>query len=198
MSRFQTSIDPFSPFADRRKVTRYARAEPTRVLEQQRPGPVTVYLGDGRPMRHEPDRRINVRMSTPKCLLDGSSEAAKQRQRAHRMATFAIVVRTGTIGPDHDPYGTERVIVRNKATGVRGEWYSDGLGRNSSKVLDATGVVARHEEWMDGHGGAGKASTEANARRKFTELVGIDPDEARGWYDECYEPDAYGSARQFM
>lgn len=58
-----------------------------------------------------------------------------------------IDIKTGTIGPRHDPYGTTEVRIAN---GIRrATFYSDGLGQYRFNLFE-DGFPVRSEEWVDG------------------------------------------------
>lgn len=62
--------------------TRVAKSTPKRVIEQSKPGPITIIQPESRAMvKEEPEwkRKVDVPMSTPPCLLQPDTEAGKKR-----------------------------------------------------------------------------------------------------------------------
>lgn len=99
-----------------------------------------------------------------------------------------IDIRTGTIGPAHDPYGTETVIVTT-ASGREIRHYHDGLGCIIVRV-DGTEVISSLS-------GDDKAVRD-HAAEVFHLHAGISLDDAKQQYGEEYEPDPMGSPSMYM
>jgi hypothetical protein len=58
-----------------------------------------------------------------------------------------IDIKTGVIGPKHDPYGT--ATIRIATDGRCAKLYTDGLGLNRFELTES-GFPTRLEEWRDG------------------------------------------------
>ena len=99
-----------------------------------------------------------------------------------------IDIRTGTIGPAHDPYGTEQVIVTTDG-GRKISHYHDGLGCIIVRVDDT--------EVISSLSGGDKAVRE-HAAEVFHLHAGVSLDEAKHQYDAGYEPDPMGSPSMYM
>lgn len=108
-----------------------------------------------------------------------------------------ITVRTGQIGPVHDPYSTETVTV--KANGRKAEFYSDGLGRRHLWLgdLNVHEVCVREDEWFDKGGNREKCQlTKANIL--FRRHVGLTVDEAVHEFERTWRPDPMGSLSDYI
>jgi hypothetical protein len=71
-------IDLSKPHLPLDRIHKIARAKHSMRIEQEKPGPVTIYLGDGRAML--PVRKPSApRMPVPPCLMNDDTEAGRQR-----------------------------------------------------------------------------------------------------------------------
>lgn len=97
---------------------------------------------------------------------------------------LVINVRNGQIGPQHDPYGTQTILVKD---GPRtAELYSDGLGANRL-TLTTAGAVMREETWTQ-RGGIKSRTRWLKAQILFRHHVGISADDALDEYECAYTP----------
>lgn len=114
------------------------------------------------------------------------------------MARF-VDIHTGAIGPSHDPYGYERITVKNDArTAV---FYEDGLGRCKLELWeteDGAKVLRRKLEWHDVTYTKESTNKEALAKILFRRWVGLSIDGARQEYGESYEADPMGPLSRYI
>jgi hypothetical protein len=101
-----------------------------------------------------------------------------------RYGQFIITLRTGTIGPAHDPYGTTRVTV-NAPNGDHATLYTNGLGMCRAEFRSGTdgGRSARAIEWFDaGHDDRRARQCELKANLIARRSIGLRFDEAERVY----------------
>lgn len=116
------------------------------------------------------------------------------------MNTHMIDVRTGQIGPDHDPYGTEEIMVYNRKTNQTATLYRNGLGTNELNLYDPYGNVIRHEKWIDGHWQSNPKrdkALELKSQILFRRHVGLTPDEAMSEF-HGYPEDPMGPLSRYI
>jgi len=99
------------------------------------------------------------------------------------MDNVKIDIKTGTIGPHHDPYGTELVVVRRGTK--EASWYSDGLGQERLWLVEGQEIV-RKLEWIDVTYSKDSANKEALAKILFRRWVGISCADAKEEYERQY------------
>lgn len=110
------------------------------------------------------------------------------------MNDVKIIVKTGTIGPRHDPYGCETVTV------VRGtkeaEWYSDGLGTEWMRLFEG-GDCMRDIKWAhwDRKPEQNKMSL---CKILFRRWVGISCEDAIVEHDRMHDRDPYGPPSKYI
>jgi len=102
-----------------------------------------------------------------------------------------IDVKTGAIGPKHDPYGCEAVIV-NAENGNSAEYYTDGLGTVKVTCYSPDGFAVVEQREVDP-----ETSVRAAMLVIFERHVGISPGSARDEFERTYEPDPFGNPRDF-
>ena len=103
-----------------------------------------------------------------------------------------ISIRTGTIGPAHDPYGTEEIRITDGDRTAK--MYTDGLGANRFELLEGK-FPMRSESWFDGDRQAATWRLRADLLAKrfvgisfsaaeelyYGERCSTVPDMAKGW-----------------
>lgn len=114
------------------------------------------------------------------------------------MGEFTIAMTQGSIGPAHDPYGTETIEVTrgNKSA----EWYSDGLGQDRVRLYDkADGkdILVREINWSSTKDDRESRMTTFKCRLLFKQWVGIASDSAEELFNNSYEPDPMGHPSRY-